>query len=590
MLFQETDTPGVYRDERGEMWPLGPDTVTKLRNSGSTVLPSSGSGGGDGAPAATVGLGSPWTPGPAPAAPPPVKRDFQAVPQQGGQDWQFSAQPKAPQGVQSLEGPSMLSRVGKPAQEQSTAGGPANLQRVLPRGAGQQQPSQDQRFYKRVGATPEKWVPTQRQTSGWAPEEQEDMKTRVTEERDALYNAKMAEIGAFEANQMDRKMRAERSYVENANKMMDEQRKLDTQNLYIEAQQKKIGERIKAARERKVDPTQAFQSVQGGLGGALAVLGMSLGAYSSGINGGPNVSSQLFSNMIERNVNEQLRLIEEEKEGAIMDKDELNSFQFKNNEEKKAYIRSIELAKQAADLDSITADESLRAIHPMALKAKAEVDERMNQQLMTVNSAISRTAGERYQPAQAGGVVDVTGQVLAQQAKESGLRKTIRENEDALTGNTMGETAIVAPGGEVVGKAPNAARAEKLNERQAAFAEAERLGTQMLEISKQQQETGSMFRSEEDKARYRSLATRYKNALWSAVRSDAPSSTESEAFEEAMGGLDLANFRAGRQSAVLQQTLEDGRNNLADRLQQQGGDPSYLRRRKPNATNEGYTP
>jgi hypothetical protein len=112
----------------------------------------------------------------------------------------------------------------------------------------------------------------------------------------------------------------------------------------------------------------------------------------------------------------------------------------------------------------------------------------------------------------------------------------------------------------------------------------------MLDIIRSQDESGSMFRSEEDKARYKSLATRYKNSLWAAVRSDAPSADESAQFEEAMGGVDLANFRTGRQASVLQQTLEDGRGNLADRLQQQGGDPSYLRRRKPNAKNEGYTP
>lgn len=620
MLFQETETPGVYRDEKGEMWPLGADMVTKLRNNGNVFMGGqSSSGGGDGG--AKVGLGPAWAPNPvervgaaAPSAqapvkmgigpafavqpgsggaPPlqaPVKRDFEAMPQQGGSDWQFNGSPRQPSGVQQLPSQPMLSRVSQ-AQPGTQQQGSPQLQRVMPRDRGeQQQAPQGQRYYKQVGSKPGAWVDTARQTSGWSEEQQADMADRLTEERDATYKAKMAEIGAYEANANDAKMRAERSYVENANKMIEEQRKLDTQNLYIENQQKKVGERIKAAREKQVDPTQPFSGVGGGIAGVLAVLGAGLGQYGAGINGGPNNALSLFNNMIDRSVNEQLRLIEEEKEGALMSKAELDDFRFTNNEEKKAYIRSLELAKHAADIDSVTADESLRAVHPMALQAKAAADERMNQDLMTVNSAINRTAGQQYRPPQAGGTVDVTEQVLAGQAKESGYRKTIRENNEAASGGMIGEASIVAPDGAVIGKAPNAARAEKLNERLSAFGEAERLATQMLDISNEQRASGSMFRAEGDKARYRSLATRYKNALWSASRGDAPSEAQDKAFEEAMGGIDLANFQSGKQQEVLQQTLEDGRGNIADRIQQQGGDPSYLRKRKPNAKNEGYTP
>lgn len=618
MLFQETETPGVYRDEKGEMWPLGADMVTKLRNNGNVFMGGQLSGGGGGG--AKVGLGPAWAPNPvervggsAPSTqgpvkmgigpafaptpggglPPlqaPVKRDFEAMPQQGGTAWQFNANPRQPSGVQQLPDQPMLSRVSQ-AQPGAQQPGSPQLQRVMPRDRGeQQQAPQGQRYYRQVAGKKAEWVDTARQTSGWTPEEQEDMRARLTAERDAKYSAKMAEIGAYEATQNDAKMRAERSYIENANLAMEEQRKLDTQNLYIENQQKKVGERLKAAREKQVDPTKPFEGVGGGIAGVLAVLGSALGQYSAGINGGPNNALSLFNNMIDRSVNEQLRLIEEEKEGALMSKAELDDFRFTNNEEKKAYIKAIELAKKTADLDSVTADDALRAVHPMALEAKAAADEQLNQALMTVNSAINRTSGQMFQQAQAGGLVDDTERVKARMARESGYDRTIRENNEAANGGMIGETSIVAPDGTVIGKAPNAARAEKLNERQSAYNEAERLGTQMLDLNTRQQESGGMFRSEEDKALYRSLATRYKNALWSAVRSDAPSSTESEAFEEAMGGLDLANFRAGKQRSVLQQTLEDGKANLADRIQQQGGDPSYLRKRKPNAKNEGYTP
>lgn len=601
MLFQETETPGVYRDEKGEMWPLGADMVTKLRNNGNVFMGGqSSSGGGGGAPpgldprgrsvqavpaaagggalgGAPMGPPTPSVINPSPSANLPPRQVPPGLDPRG----------RSVQAVPQAATPPMRA----PMQQEQPQQDAPQLQRVMPRDRGeQQQAQQGQRYYKQVGSKPGEWVDTARQTSGWSEEQQADMADRLTEERDATYKAKLAEIGAYEATQNDRKMRAERSYVENANKAMEEQRNLDVQNLYIENQQKKVGERLKAAREKQVDPTKPFSGVGGGIAGVLAVLGAGLGQYSSGINGGPNNALSLFNNMIDRSVNEQLRLIEEEKEGALMSKAELDDFRFTNNEEKKAYIRSIELAKHAADLDSVAADDALRMVHPMALQAKAAADERMNQDLMTVNSAINRTAGQQYRPPQAGGTVDVTEQVLAGQAKESGYRKTIRENNEAANGGAIGETSIVAPDGTVIGKAPNAARAEKLNERQSAYNEAERLGTQMLDLNTRQQESGGMFRNEDDKALYRSLATRYKNALWSAVRSDAPSSTESEAFEEAMGGLDLANYRAGRQRSVLQQTLEDGKANLADRIQQQGGDPSYLRKRKPNAKNEGYTP
>jgi hypothetical protein len=593
-MFYPTATDGTYVDDNGELWPLSPKLVTELKNSGSLAdFPAASGGGGVGSRDFTA-LGIPST------GQPPARGQLQGLPlDAGGAGTPPMAPPTAapkmtaiPQKPNPTPGYSLLKGLpqdvgGAPPQQTPQP----NLQRVMPGQRGQQQGApEQQRYFKRVAPTEGKWVDTARQSSGWSEEQQADMRDRLTEERDATYRAKMAEIGAYEATQNDAKMRAERSYIENANKAIEEQRKLDTQNLYIENQQKKVGERIKAARERQVDPTKPFQGAAGGLAGVLAVFGAGLGQYGAGINGGPNNALSLFNNMIDRSVSEQLRLIEEEKDGALMSKAELDDFQFKNSEEKKAYIRSIELAKQAADIDSITADDSLKMIHPMALQAKAAADERLNQDLMTVNSAISRTAGQQYVQPRAGGVYDDTERVLAGQARESGYRKTIRENEEAASGGTIGEALIVSPEGNVIGKAPNAARAEKLNERQSAFNEAERLGTQLLDINLQQQESGGMFRSEEDKARYRSIATRYKNALWSAVRSDAPSSTESEAFEEAMGGLDLANYQAGKQRSVLQQTLEDGRANLADRIQQQGGDPSYLRRRKPNAKNEGFTP
>jgi hypothetical protein len=179
---------------------------------------------------------------------------------------------------------------------------------------------EQQRYYQRVGSTPEAWVPTGRQTSGISQEQQDEAVSREKELRLAQIDAAKEQVMAMGTNAMADRYRAERDALENQNKAMEEQAKLDTQNLYIESQQQKVAERLNAARSREVDPNRQFKSAQGGLAGVLAVLGAGLGQYSSGINGGPNNALQLFNNMVERDVNEQLRLIEEEKDGALMSK------------------------------------------------------------------------------------------------------------------------------------------------------------------------------------------------------------------------------------------------------------------------------
>jgi hypothetical protein len=135
MLFQETDRPDVFRDESGQLWPLGAREITELRNSGQ-IVPRTSSGGGG----AAVSLGSAWAPdpiervgaapatqapakiglGPAFAVSPtaggyaplqaPVKRDFEAA-AQGGNEWQFNGQPRTPSGVQTLPSQPMRERV-----------------------------------------------------------------------------------------------------------------------------------------------------------------------------------------------------------------------------------------------------------------------------------------------------------------------------------------------------------------------------------------------------------------------------------------------------------------------------------------------
>lgn len=592
MMFHETDTPGVYRDESGQMWPLGPREITALQNNGS-IAPRVPGGGGGGAPIgigpafapnpiervapagqpqapAKVGLGSAWAPGAAPGGglPPlqaPVKRDFEAIPQ-GGQEWQFNPTGRAPSTVQLPNEP-MLSRVSPASQSpQQPAPGAGNFQRVMPRDRSQQQGGMGaQRIYKQVGGTPGGWVDTARQTSGWSDEEQADMRQRALDSDKLRQDAaNMQYESAYRQAEAD-KFRAEEQKAVAFNSMREEQQKLDTQNLYIESQQKKVAEQLKAARERKVDPTKPFQGATGGIAGVLAVLGASLGQYSSGINGGPNNALMLFNNIIDRSVNDQLRLIEEEKEGALMSKAELDDFQFRTNDEKKALIRARELEAKQAEIDSVLADKSLAAVHPMAAQAKADLNDKLNQDLSTINSAISRTAGQRYQQETRGGVVDVTEKVLAQNARESGYRKTIAENEQALTGGGTADKDAVLVNGQVVGKTPEA---KEVNAQIRAYMTLK----QKRDMAAKMIRDGSFL----DDARYESLANDAMFDLAGAKGATIRSDTDVKQFGDMLGGTSRAKLRPENQIKIWNDTVRRAGNEVRNRMRQLGLDPNGI--------------
>lgn len=342
----------------------------------------------------------------------------------------------------------------------------------------------------------------------------------------------------------------------------------------------------------KVDRDRVWKD-KGWGAGILSAIAVSLGEFGSKLSGGQNGAMMMIERMIDRDIEAQQQDLQTRRDGLT--RKQANYDNNLRNEavpdiEEARLLRWESAQKQLAEE---AANEDLAMLRPKLLEASAMAGERAMALKSEILNARKIQETEAYDRGSPGGMTireTARSQMEGRRLKENASRAKDMGEIQKVTGGGMSETAIVSPNGEVLGNAPNAARAEKLNERQASFAEAERLGTQMLDIIKAQEESGSMFRSEEDKARYSSLATRYKNALWSAVRSDAPSADESAQFEEAMGGVSLANFRTGRQASVLQQTLEDGRGNLADRIQQQGGNPSYLRTRKPNPKNEGYTP
>jgi hypothetical protein len=567
MLFYETPYENVLSDETGQMWPLGADDVTKLRNSGQVVARPGGGGGGappgldprgrsvQAVPAAAGGapLG-----GMAPMGPPTPNRinpQSSAIPPR---EVPPGLDPRG-RSVQAVPGAASALRP-EPAAPMGQSQQSPSLQRVMPSMRSQQRGApEQQRYYQRVGSTPEAWVPTGRQTSGISQEQQDEAVSREKDLRLAQIDAAKEQVMAMGTNAMADRYRAERDALENQNKAMEEQAKLDTQNLYIESQQQKVAKRLNAARSREVDPNRQFKSAQGGLAGVLAVLGAGLGQYSSGINGGPNNALQLFNNMVERDVNEQLRLIEEEKDGALMSKAELDDFQFRTNEEKKALIRSLELERKAADLRLIEADRSLVATHPLAKQLLADIDERTNQNLMTINSAISRTAAERFQPAQRGGVVDITGKVLAKQAQESGDRRKIAENERVISTGGGDPKEAVKIAGEVLGHSPNA---PKLNSQYAAYERFKGNVQEALDMI----ENGSFL----DDSRYGALINGMMFDLAESKGTTIRSDTDVAQFEQMLGGTSRAKLRPENQKKILRDALRRAGSSVYNEFKREG--------------------
>jgi hypothetical protein len=573
MLFSETPYENVLQDETGKMWPLGAADVAQLRNSGQVVSRNPTSSGGGGAPpgldprgrsvqavpAAAGGQalgGAPMGP-PTPSVinPPSAAIPPRAVPP--GLDPRGRSVQAVPQAATPPPAPVAMQPEG---QEQG-----GNFQRVMPRDRSPQQGAPQQRIYKQVGGAPGGWVDTQRQTSGWSDEQQQEMRQRALDSDKMRQDAANMQYEASYRQAEADKFRAEEQKAVSFNKVREEQQKLDSQNLYIESQQKKIGERLKAAREKQVDPTKPFQGPVGGIAGVLAVLGSAMGQYSAGINGGPNNALTLFNNMIERSVNEQLRLIEEEKEGALMSQDELNQFQFSSNEEKKALIRAAEIEGKQAELDSVLADKALIAVHPMAAQAKSDLADKLNQDLATLNSSISRTAGQRYQQETRGGVIDVTEKVLAQNARESGYRKTIVENEQALTGGGTADKDAVLVNGQVVGKTPEA---KEVNAQIRAY----------MTLKQKRDMATSMIRDGSflDDARYESLANDAMFDLAGAKGATIRSDTDVKQFGDMLGGTSRSKVRPENQIKIWNDTVRRAGNEVRNRMRQLGLDPNGI--------------
>lgn len=569
MAFRETQYPDVLEDENGQMWPLDPVTITQLRNNGQVRALPGGGGGGGGMPGVSqgdiAGLGN-------------------MLRQQDNSDIVASVQAKMNPGVH--QGPSPMAPPGQggglppigpaaapkprmgdewrgfqnePPAGATPSGPPISLQRVAPRQRQPQQAPGISPVYQRVGATPEKWVPTQRQTSGISEEQQADIQNRVLESTNAAMDAQAAAAREQEAIFTDRAERLKEKALNTAMRASVVQSDLDKKNSWIQAQQEQVQRRMKEVREMKVDSNQVFEGADGAVSGLLAVFASALGGYSAGINGGPNVAAQMIGNMIDRNIEEQRANIANAQQDAGEERDYFERYVARSADEEKSLAKALELEKMQIAADQILNDESLRMVWPVAKQAKADMQAQQAQALLTVNQAISRTAGERFQPARAGGVIDITDRVLEQQAKRTGLQKQISENQQAITGGGPADKDAVMIDGEVIGKTPEA---KEINAQLRSYQTLK----QNAQIAEQMIRDGSFL----DDDRYSALVNEAMYDLAGSKGSSIRSDTDVQQFGDMLGGVNRAKIRKENQIKIWKDAVRRGGNTLRTRLRQLG--------------------
>lgn len=569
MAFRETQYPDVLEDENGQMWPLDPGIITQLRNNGQVrALPQSGGGGGVGMPGVSqgdiAGLGN-------------------MLRQQDNADIVASVQAKMTPGVHQGTSPmappgqsgglppigpaaAPKPRMGdewrgfqnEPPAGAAPSGPPASLQRVTPRQRQQQAPGISP-VYQRVGATPEKWVPTQRQTSGISDDQQNElrelsMQTFKTEQEYA--NAyREQEAARLTENQSRLQLKA----FENQRESSRVQSEVDAKNSWIESQQANIRQQLLEARGQKVDPNRVFEGAGGMLSGILSALAIGAGQYSSAINGGPNTALQLINNMIERDVEEQKSAIANKKQDAYDELDYFDRYIARSAEESKDKARLLAEEKAKIEMDYVLNDDALKMLHPAALQTKAAIESQQNERLLRINQAISRTAGERFQPARAGGVIDITDRVLEQQAKRTGLQKQIAENQQAITGGGPADKDAVMIDGEVIGKTPEA---KEINAQLRSYQTLK----QNAQIAEQMIRDGSFL----DDDRYSALVNEAMYDLAGSKGSSIRSDTDVQQFGDMLGGVNRAKIRKENQIKIWKDAVRRGGNTLRTRLRQLG--------------------
>lgn len=567
MAFRETQYPDVLEDENGQMWPLDPGIITQLRNNGQVAtLPQSGGGGGgsmtppgldprgrsvQAIPSAASAMSQPM-------AMDPRGRAAQAVPSAAGGSAPGPIDPRgrSAQAVPSAASPNAMNELI--SRTMPTGGPPANLQRVAPRQRQQQAPGISP-VYQRVGATPEKWVPTQRQTSGISDDQQNElrelsMQTFKTEQEYA--NAyREQEAARLTENQSRLQLKA----FENQRESSRVQSEVDAKNSWIESQQANIRQQLLEARGQKVDPNRVFEGAGGMLSGILSALAIGAGQYSSAINGGPNTALQLINNMIERDVEEQKSAIANKKQDAYDELDYFDRYIARSAEESKDKARLLAEEKAKIEMDYVLNDDALKMLHPAALQTKAAIESQQNERLLRINQAISRTAGERFQPARAGGVIDITDRVLEQQAKRTGLQKQIAENQQAITGGGPADKDAVLVNGEAVGKSPEA---KEINAQIRSYQTLK----QNAQIAEKMIREGSFL----DDARYEALVNDAMFDLAGAKGTTIRSDTDVQQFGDMLGGTSRAKLRKENQIKIWKDAVRRGGNALRNRLGQAG--------------------
>lgn len=491
------------------------------------------------------------------------------------------SQPSA--GLPRLQG--IPQEFGGAAPEQSS---PQNLQRVMPRG-----PSSPQPRMRAPGVIdngdgtvstyrpPSKggMQPAARRVGGVAPE----LMLQQVEAQNSLYERQRENAYLTEETTRDNLLVENEVAATKLQQARMERQEADARVAQVNAERdtrwKEFQTRQEAIRGMKVDPNEGedWSTV------ILSALAAGMGTYGSAMTGTPNYALDILNRAKEQKIDSQKYGISQAKDDLATDRYEYDRYSTSTLEGRRLEQQAAIEREQIEATRKLAAEQALRGLEPQLRDILLQQEERHNQTLGQIYNQLQVEASERFVGGSAGGWSRGVDPELKLQGEVAAAQR-------GAAGGTS-ETEIRSPDGEVIGQAPDKEARRAINDRMASFSEAERLGAQMLTLIDEHSGESSLgFRDEEKKAKFKSLAVRYKNALWSATRSDSPSEADSGEFQEAMGGLELANWRTGRQRSVLQQTLEDGRNNLGSRIKQVGGDPSFLRNTKRKVKDEGFVP
>lgn len=449
MAFYEIQPDVIQDRDTGRMMKVDRDTVTQLRNNGQ-LLPSIGSGlrgeGSGGAPApvppgpqpvgATIPVPSPVLPpdetiiGAAPQSSPsptrsPLLPALQGIPQEYG-----GAPPQPERG----SGTSRVSLRGRQQQEQQQGNN------GLPPGL----------VLERVGATRGGMIPQGERISGITPGQQENLVSLTNEAAAMEAKAIMSQAEVKQQQAQAEKNFYELNSLELQNKGQELRQSIEARQTFTDNEVSRLNELIDTAAKEKPSATIFGDGdAQGIAGGVLAMIGLGLAQYASGVTGAKNPVTDMINAAIDQKLQSQREQIRERLKSSTEQRDDLRQAYRYYDSRDQNLLAAVETKSYMNALESIMADADMKAAHPMAEQAYAQLGQRLSQLLLPSYQAIQQEATRRYVPGSPGGTRVMVDPLLKAQAEVADLQKRINEGSGARA--PEGQAAVYGGSGEVVG-------------------------------------------------------------------------------------------------------------------------------------------